>query len=82
MNKDDGRVASPPGSREPRPSVSAASGFDPSRGAVGRLLCRAGFHKWKLSNGVGVSRDAGPLVILFDKDCRRCGKHAEGSMVL
>ena len=31
MNEDVGRVASPPGSREPSPSVSAASGFDPSR---------------------------------------------------
>jgi len=31
-NKELGRVRSEPGSREPSPSVSAASGFDPSRG--------------------------------------------------
>lgn len=33
MTQDDGRVPAAPGSREPSPSVSAASGFDPSRGA-------------------------------------------------
>jgi hypothetical protein len=32
MNDDLGASASRPGSREPSPSVSAASGFDPSRG--------------------------------------------------
>jgi len=32
MDKDTGRVAAQPGSREPSPAVSAASGFDPSRG--------------------------------------------------
>ena len=31
MGKDVGRVPTAPGSREPSPSVSAASGFDPSR---------------------------------------------------
>jgi hypothetical protein len=33
----EGRVPSEPGSREPSPSVSAASGFDPSRVAVAKL---------------------------------------------
>lgn len=37
MTKDVGRVASPPGSREPSPSVSAASGFDPSRDELVRF---------------------------------------------
>jgi hypothetical protein len=31
MEDDSGRVPAEPGSREPNPSVSAASGFDPSR---------------------------------------------------
>lgn len=38
-----GRVAAPPGSREPSPSVPAASGFEPSRGTCsGRVLVCGG----------------------------------------
>ena len=37
-NKDLGRVASQPGSREPSPTVSALTGFDPSRGHLENIL--------------------------------------------
>jgi hypothetical protein len=40
MTMDDGRVLSAPGSREPSPEVSAASGFDPSRNATAELAGR------------------------------------------
>jgi hypothetical protein len=49
---------------------------------LGRLLCRIGLHSWKLSNGAGYTRSGSPMLILFDKDCRRCRKHAEGHMVI
>lgn len=49
---------------------------------IGKLLCRLGLHSWKLSNGTGYTVGNSPMLIVFDKDCRRCGKHAEGSMVL
>lgn len=48
----------------------------------GRLLCRLGLHSWKLSKGIGFTRGNSPMMIMFDKDCRRCGKHEEGAMVI
>ncbi len=65
------------------PSGLRPSGFDPARKS---WRCRLGFHDWKLSNGVGYTRDTersgSRMVILYDKDCRRCGKHEGGGMVV
>lgn len=49
----------------------------------GRLLCRLGLHDWKLSNGLGYSwPHRSGMMILYDKDCRRCGKHEDGHMAI
>jgi len=45
------------------------------------LLCRIGLHKWKGSNGTGYTRGDSPMVIFYDRDCQRCGKHEERAMV-
>lgn len=48
---------------------------------VGRFLCRFGLHDWKLTRGRGITVGDNPrMAIFFDKDCRRCGKHEDGSM--
>lgn len=49
---------------------------------IGKLLCRVGWHDWKLSRGVGYTRGDSRMGIFFDKDCRRCGKHEDGAMFL
>ncbi len=49
---------------------------------IGKLLCKIGLHDWKLSNGIGVTAPHGVrMLITFDKDCRRCGKHEQGEML-
>lgn len=65
MKKDVGARAEAPGSREPSPSVSAASGFDPSR--VPWPLCG-----YAPGNYMGRCDDCGTEVIDLDKRARRC----------
>jgi hypothetical protein len=47
-----------------------------------KFLCRIGIHKWKLSKGRGFTVGDSPMVIIFSKDCKRCGKHVDGLMVV
>lgn len=49
---------------------------------MGKLLCRIGMHRWKLTNGAGYSTPGSKMFIVCDKDCVRCGKHTTGSFLV
>jgi hypothetical protein len=43
---------------------------------IGKLLCRIGWHNWRLFDGHGFStNDDGPMFISYKRECRRCGRH-------
>jgi hypothetical protein len=49
---------------------------------MGRLLCKLGWHEWRLYNGRGFSvSGGGPMLIHYERECRRCGKHECRGMI-
>lgn len=49
----------------------------------GSILCQLGFHKWQRTNGSGIAIAGSSRVrFTFDKDCKRCGKHELGEMLI
>lgn len=49
---------------------------------MGKLLCKLGWHKWRLFNGRGFTAGSGgPMFIAYERECTRCGRHENCGMV-